>query len=91
MPQPKSCFAGRIVIRRDRLADLVWDVPCPVPTEVALPTRPPMYFCVRHGEAIFESMYEVCDRMGLIDHDIVAGPEDEFDVLMDRLGPLEGQ
>lgn len=91
MPQSTSCFAGRIIIRADQLAGLVWDQPCPVPAEVELPTRPPMYFCVPHGEAIFESLYEAYDKMGLIDHDIVAKPSDEFDALMDQLGPLEGQ
>lgn len=86
-----KCFAGRIIVRHDGLHGLVWDRPCLIPTEVTLPTEPPMYFCVQHGQAVFEQMYEALDATGLIDHDVVLGPQDEFDELMLRLGPLEGQ
>jgi hypothetical protein len=85
------CFAGRIITRAERVDGLVWDQPCLIPTELMLPTDPPMYFCVGHGESIYEQLYEVFEAQGLIDYDIAAEPWTAFRDLMDHLGPLEGQ
>jgi hypothetical protein len=85
------CFAGRITVRHDRVAGLIWDRPCPVPTEVIVPTEPPMYFCYAHGQVMLDQLFQAFDTAGLIDQGIVAGPPDEFDELMLRLGPLESQ
>lgn len=82
---PKTCFVGRIIIRTDGLAGLDWRTPCRVPPEEMLPFDPPMYFCVRHYDAVAEGLYDILDAAGLIDHDVVAGPMDEFDAIMGRL------
>jgi hypothetical protein len=50
-----------------------------------LPVDPEMWFCVAHGDAVFDLMYELFDGRGLIDHDIVMGPGDEFDELVEQL------
>lgn len=86
-----KCFAGRIITRRERVDGLAWHEPCPIPTELVLPTDPPMYFCVAHGESVFAQLYGVLEAQGLIDDGVVAGPWTEFEELMQRLGPLEGQ
>jgi hypothetical protein len=83
---PKTCFAGRIIIREDRLAGLEWSQPCPVPPEEVLPFEPPMYFCVQHYGAAVDSIWDAFDEVGLVDHGIVAGPRDEFDRMMEQLG-----
>lgn len=85
------CFAGRVITRRERVDDLVWDEPCPIPTEVTLPTEPPMYFCVAHGQSVYRQLYDAFVAQGLLDPDVVTVPWTEFDELMLRLGPLEGQ
>lgn len=86
-----KCFAGRIIVRQDGLDGLDWATPCPVPTETTLATKPPMYFCVRHGESAVQVIYRAFEAAGLMDYSVVADPEDEFEELMQRLGPLEGQ
>jgi hypothetical protein len=95
---PSNCFVGRIVIRYDRLGGFDWTIPCPVPPETCVPTVPPMFFCVRHGDAIYETLYEAYQQLGLIDHSVVALPMDDFDRLVEAQGlladeperPLEG-
>lgn len=95
---PSSCFAGRIVVRHDRLGGFDWTVACPVPTETYVPTVPPMFFCVAHGDAIYETLYEAYQKLGLIDHNLVSEPMDDFDRLVQAQGlltdepqrPLEG-
>lgn len=88
---PSTCFSGRIVIREDGLAGLDWTTPCRIPPETRIPTEPAMFFCVQHGQAIYDVLFGMFDPQGLIDHDIVMGPGDEFDELIDRLRSLEGQ
>lgn len=81
---PKTCFAGRIIIRDDGMGGLNWTQPCPVPPEEMLPFTPPMYFCVPHYDVLVDELYETLDRDGLIDHDLVT-PPDEFDMMVRRL------
>lgn len=81
------CFAGRIIIRSERVDGLIWDRDCPIPAEVMVPTDPPMYFCVQHGESVYGQLYEAFEAQGLIDHSIVdIGPWTQFEELMQRLG-----
>jgi hypothetical protein len=93
MQMPSTCFAGRIVIRQDRIGGLDWENPCPIPPEDTIPFHPPWYFCTQHYMVMIEIVWDVLDEMGLVDHDIVAGPPDEFDEmvaqLVQRHGPLE--
>lgn len=83
-----NCFAGRIVIREDRIGGLVWNQPCPIPPEnkIAFPSpEAPLYFCVQHYEVFVDSCYEALERAGLIDHDIVVEPPDDFDLLVQAM------
>lgn len=82
---PKSCFAGRILIRREPVNGVDWLRTCPVPPEMALPLDPPMYFCVRHFNSAVHMFYPVLDELGLIDHGVVQGPMDDFDEIMRNL------
>lgn len=94
MSQPNSCFAGRIIVREDGLAGLVWNRPCLIPTEIELPMgddAPSMWFCPQHGDAIYGLLYELYEGQGLINHALVGRRPDAFDDLMQQLGPLEGQ
>lgn len=85
MPLSKTCFAGRIIIRNDQVGGLNWSDPCPVPSEQRIPTHPPMDFCVPHYDVMIDVLWHLFEDQGLIDHDIVAGPPDEFDRLIDSL------
>lgn len=93
MQMPSTCFAGRIIIRHDRLGGLDWDRPCPIPPEDQIPFTPPWFFCVQHYCVMVDLVWDVLEAQGLIDHDVVAGPPDEFDLLVaqlvERQGPLE--
>lgn len=86
MRYPSTCFVGRIIIRDDRVGGLEWNLPCPVPAENHLDCTPPMYFCSPHFNALSEDMFAVLDRLGLIDHNPLVGPEtDVFEELAIRL------
>lgn len=85
---PSTCFAGRIVLREDRLGGLDWTHACPIPPEDCIPLNPPMFFCPQHYQVAADLLYEVFDRAGEIDHSIVGGPVpplDEFDQIVGEL------
>jgi len=83
---PSTCFAGRVVFAGPHLdPELNWDRPCPIPPECMVPTQPPMYFCCQHYDAVMNHLYATFDRMGFVDHRILAGPPDEFDRMIERL------
>lgn len=86
---PKTCFAGRILIRHDLVDGLDWRTPCPIPPEEVLPFDPPMYFCAGHFTSAVDTFWDVLDRAGLIDHGIARPPADEFDEIVTSLRSQE--
>lgn len=84
---PSTCFAGRIIVRSDRLGGLDWTTPCPVPAENILEFDPPMYFCSPHMEPITFVMYDRLVAMGAVLPGILGGPvepaEDALESLLD--------
>lgn len=88
---PRNCFTGRIVIRYDRLGGFDWTIPCPIPSETYIPTVPPMFFCVAHGDAIYDTLHEAFDRLGLLDYAAMDTPPDDFERLIQEQGLRLGE
>jgi hypothetical protein len=85
MKYPSTCFAGRVIIREDRMGGLDWKTPCPIPPEEYVPTEPAMFFCVQHYDVGMAQLWHAFADSGLLDYDIVAGPRSPFEDLIEQL------
>lgn len=83
-----ECAIGRYLTRPQ---DGEWMTPCPVPAEsiVPFPVPTPLYFCPAHHKEVMDKLWALFESAGLIDHDIVMGPAEEFDEIAYRLRQQE--